>query len=1279
MTTALTTEQRTRLESLVSRARRLLEEDLAAQASGRFGIDADGALADPESLRLDTSSLAAWRDLVGVIEHLSAEGESRSSAVARLLREAVFTHLNRLVAIRIAETLGLLPASLAAGRRSQGFLDLCELAPLLRGDDTGGYWTYLQLCGDELAGDVPALFDPRNPLLALAPSPRALDALVDVLADAADAELWEAPDCLGWVYQFFNRKEERDAMREESRSAPRSSRELAVRNQFFTPRYVVDFLVQNTLGRRLLESDPESPLASELHLLVDPPGEPGASLDLDDLAVLDPAVGSGHFLLGAFDLLERAWEVAGVSAAEAAPRIVRSLWGVDIDVRAAQVAAAAVMFRARRHCRDGVLPRPNVITARALPARSDQVGLDVELTPAHVRTLDALTTAMARAPELGSALKVEAEFETQIRHGDFGRGVERNGQTVLGLTEEAFAEEEASLLAAVQRLADQTTSSAAERLFAAEASDALRFVEAMRRRYDVVLMNPPFGEPIAGTKPYLRAAYPWAPSRVDLFAVFVGRGLELCKADGYVGAITSRAGLFHVTFKNWRQEVLLSHRLMTLADLGYRVMAEAKVEAAAYVVAREAPKNDHCTVFVRLLKGRDKAPALAEAIAHQRAGVADDRVYRLPLAELSQVPGSPIAYSMSPAIRRLFSDLPAMSRGAHVKVGLQTGDDGRFVRTFWEVDPRRVIRSQAETRSVGRWAPFAKGGEYGQYWSDINLVVDWERDGERLRTFDGAVVRNQQYYFRSGLTWQRRTNSAMSLRVLPAGCVFADKGPAIIAGHALSLLAWLNSRYVRLLIDATSAGGEQDKADMSRSYEVGILASLPDPTGLDPTLRGDLARLALAAARLGAQADELDETTRRFVAPALLHGDEASIPERARRAFRLGLARALEVIEAHDEADRLLRAVLDPAGSAEEALYEADGPLVTDLPAGAADPNLLARTMSQVVAETTARRGIARWIGLQHHTADRRLELAAVAEGRSPRTLLDAAAPDLLPPEEPRRTADDLVSYLMGVALGRWDVRIGRDPSRTPARPGLFDPVPVCSPGMLVGDDGFPTSQAPSGYPLELPSQRLLIDQPGDPWDLEAAIARAAAVLFADPTAVLQELASILGRNLRQHLRRQFFRDHLTRYTKSQRKAPIYWPLYVPSGAWGVWIYAPAFSRETLFAVVRTAAGRLDAAEAEIRRLRRERDAGGAGRSAREVVTLQEAEENLAEELRRFREEAERIAGLEWEPDLDDGILLCAAPLATLFPAWRDAAIARDELRAGKYPWATVSRWAGRL
>ena len=316
MTRGLSEGQRSRLERLISRARALLEADLASQESGRFGIDTDGSVADEASLRLDPTGLADRRDLVAVVTHLRSEGDSPREAVARLLREAVFTHLNRLVAIRIAEALGLLPPSLAEGDRSQGYRDVAELAPLLGSDGANGYWTYLTLCGDELAGDVPVLFDPRNPLLPLAPSPAALRDLVGPFADPENADLWTAPDCLGWCYQFFNTSEERRAMREASQ-APRDSRELAVRNQFFTPRYVVDFLVQNSLGRRLLDAEPSSPLIDDLPLLVDPPTERGQPVELEAVAVLDPACGSGHFLLAAYDLLERAWQHEGVAPRDA--------------------------------------------------------------------------------------------------------------------------------------------------------------------------------------------------------------------------------------------------------------------------------------------------------------------------------------------------------------------------------------------------------------------------------------------------------------------------------------------------------------------------------------------------------------------------------------------------------------------------------------------------------------------------------------------------------------------------------------------------------------------------------------------------------------------------------------------------------------------------------------------------------------------------------------------------------------------------------------------------
>jgi len=244
--------ERTQLDRLVRDLRRLVEADVASTAEGRFGFRADGTVEPTGALVLSTVEEADRQELQQILDHLRTLGESPAAAVARLVREATFTAVNRLLAIRIAEAIGVLPESLARGQASAGFAEVKEVAPLVADDYAG----YLRLCADELAADAPALFDPRNPVLVLAPTPGCLDAAVDLIA-SVDAALWTATDTLGWAYQFFNRKEERDAMRESS--APRTSRELAVRNQFFTPRYVVDFLVQNSLGRRLIEADPASP------------------------------------------------------------------------------------------------------------------------------------------------------------------------------------------------------------------------------------------------------------------------------------------------------------------------------------------------------------------------------------------------------------------------------------------------------------------------------------------------------------------------------------------------------------------------------------------------------------------------------------------------------------------------------------------------------------------------------------------------------------------------------------------------------------------------------------------------------------------------------------------------------------------------------------------------------------------------------------------------------------------------------------------------------------
>jgi len=1274
--------QRKALSRLVVAARATLFDDAEKTLRGSYGILPDGTIQTEAGLAPDPALRARRRTLEAVVAHLRADGTSAKGAVERLVREVAFTHFNRLLAIRVADALGVLAPSLRDGADSAGFRQwIGDLAPLLAtADDTGGYWTYLGQCADELAVDAPALFDPRNPLLALRPSKSAFESVVALLAGPEGADLWDADDTFGWAYQFFNTRDERQEMRKSS--APRDSRELAVRNQFFTPDYIVKFLVHNTLGRRLVDADPSTPLLDRLPLLIDPPTTRGAPVDLVQVKVLDPACGSGHFLLGCYDVLEAAWGLAGVPPAEAAARIVPCLWGVDIDPRAVQVAQAAVMFRARRACGRSPLPPPNIVCARALPEdpgawETAQAGLGMDLR----RLVDAMRAALRDAPVLGPLLKAEQRLANEIRTtvvaaNDAGDDL----FSTAGIANDAFGSAERAVIAALARAADATSATPAERLLAAEAGDAVRLVEAVRNRYDAVLMNPPFGEPVASSKDYIRSAYPWIPTKdFNLLAAFVGRGLELCKPEGYLGAITSRAGMFLKTFEAWRTQVLLGNRLMSLADLGFGVMEEAMVEAAAYVLSPQRVTREHAGVYVRLLKDADRPAGLAAAIATDRRGDEDHRVFRVASADFSAIPSSPMAYWMGESIRRLFTELPRLEgNGGEARQGLASADDFRFVRLFWEVDPRRIAQTRDETNRGKRWVPFAKGGEYSPFWADIHLVVDWERDGERIRAHDGSRPQSIRLYFASGLTWPPRTNSAFGPRALPGGGAFGHKGPAVIPyGDPAEALAYLKSRLVQAMLDASVAAGEETTSGgASRSYEVGMVQNLPWPLTRGTSMP-ELGEGGRALINRAAEGDRHDETTRLFT--ELGHADNTGVAELAETRQRVHEDRVLDMLRASYELEQLLlehlkidedgRQYLDEEQGAHPETYSRES-----LPEVELASRFLGEPMDRVIDEIVSTSGGSRSIANLTYVGDRRLEVLAHAFRRHPSVLIDLRRErGILPPEEPGRTAGDLISWLVGVAFGRWD-------AQGPRAVGHFDPfapVPLCPPGMLLGEDGFPTSGLPSGYPISFPSEGVLLDQPGHRLDLPAAVEAAARVALVGGDDLVADAVEVLGkRSLRDLLAKQFFKEHVGRYSKSRRQAPIYWQLTLPSGTWSAWLYAPRFSREMLYAVVTLADHRLAAAAEKIRAL--QEDAAGPERQRARAI---DEERTLASELQDLRDDVARLAGLEWQPDLDDGFVLCAAPLARWFPrnSWRQLGEQLAAVKRGEYPWATVHKFRDAL
>ena len=684
---------RNRLARFVSDTRRILTDEFTRQCQQDYGIDPrSGAIAELGKLaHLNDAQRSTARILRETIEHYIATSPAggTQAAVERLVREQAFTVLNRLAALRMAEARGIIIESVSKGYQSKGFQLYSRLAGSSLGETGSAYACYLFSTFDDLALDLAVLFDRFSPQGRLFPNEAALSNVLAQLNSTDLDLLWVEDETIGWLYQYFNSQEERKKMREES-SAPRNSRELAVRNQFFTPRYVVEFLTDNTLGRiwyEMTQGDtalkgqcrylvrrpteiflkagdtaPEQPQQDNLSqedLLKQPVHIPHRPLkDPRTILMLDPACGSMHFGLYAFDLFEviydEAWALEeklgagalsrppGMKSLHATyagkdaflkdvPRLIieHNLHGIDIDPRCAQIAGLSLWLRAQKAWqRLGLKPaerpaikRSNIVCAEPMPGEKELLREFVEREfPAAeravcLRLLEAIFDKMQLAGEAGSLLKIEEEIRSAIEDArdawqklatrppelftttELNRlstapeltGLEQAVSSLTTdprhLTTDFWERIEERIYAALRDYAEQAENGGGfqRRLFAEDAARGFAFIDVCRKRYDVVVMNPPFGEPSKGSKEYVFEQYPLA--KHDVYAAFIENLASRLHSKSFLGAITSRTGFFLTSLEQWRVKVLLEQsRPTVIADLGMGVLDGAMVETAAYVL-----------------------------------------------------------------------------------------------------------------------------------------------------------------------------------------------------------------------------------------------------------------------------------------------------------------------------------------------------------------------------------------------------------------------------------------------------------------------------------------------------------------------------------------------------------------------------------------------------------------------------------------------------------------------------------------------------------------------
>lgn len=640
------------------------------------------------------------------------------------------------------------------------------------------------------------------------------------------------------------------------------------------------------------------------------------------------------------------------------------------------------------------------------------------------------------------------------------------------------------------------------------------------------------------------------------------------------------------------------------------------------------------TVFFRLLNHEDKAAALSDAVvALCDEGTPGPTVHTVNPDSFRQVPGSPFAYWVSERIRRLFTELPPFeSEGRTAKRGPSTGDDSRRVRAWWEVNPTMVGRSH-------NWVPFSKGGSFSPYYADIHLLVAWD---ESRRTFldfwgrPGRMIERPEaleFFFRPGLTWPLRTHG-LSFRPLPAGCVFGHKGPAAFVADdsntsLLALAAMLNSRIFLFFAQMLVA-----RISLAQSFEVGLIQSIPLPN-LSDHQEARLGMLARACFELTRDLDRSNETSHGFHLPALLHVTDGSLANRI-SAWYIRISKAEEELPGY-------QCAIDKIAF---CLYGIDG---------------------------KDRRAI-------EDSLRERQSKDAISHEESDTDPSDEEA-EAEPIGDSRQLVADLLSYAVGCAFGRWDIRFATGERPAPELPDPFAPLPVCSPGMLTGNDGLPLHTPPPDYPLRLDHDGILVDDPEHADDIVRRVWNVLEVIWkGQAEAIEQEACDILGvKNLRDYFRKPgkggFWDDHVGRYSKSRRKAPIYWLLQSSKKNYALWFYYHRLDKDMLFkALLNYVEPKIRLEENRLDTLRAQRGtAGAAGTGSKKLDREIERHEEFIAELRDFEDRLRRAANLHLEPDLDDGVVLNIAPLWELVP-WKEAKKYWEELLDGRYEWSSIGK-----
>ena len=637
----------------------------------------------------------------------------------------------------------------------------------------------------ERIGDETELLLPTNLLHT--------DSLIRQMVAGIEESAWGQIEIIGWLYQFYISEKKGKVIGKVVASV-----DIPAATQLFTPNWIVKYLVQNSLGAQWIRTYPSSQLKGQMEYYIEPAEQtdevtarlaaitPG-TLNPEAVTLIDPASGSGHILVEAYDLfkaiyLERGYQKRGVAQLI----LEKNLFGLDIDRRAAQLTGFALMMKGRADDRK-LFERRVKLNVMAL---ADSTGFDVERLAQGVKLSD-------YGLQLGDLKELKRLFEHATTFG-----------SLIQMPEGLVAK-----LPTLKRLSETTS----QDLFVVDElkilAQLVQQAELLAAQYDVVVANPPYMGSRgmnALVKKFAKDHFPDAKS--DLFACFIERGYTLAKDASHNAMVTMQSWMFLSSFQKMRERMLRDKTIATMAHLGARAFESISgevVQTTACVLQNRSPQG-YKPVFFRLLDGGDESKRTALAHGENRFdNVAQD--------EFKKLPGSPVAYWVSEAQVDAFAQGTQLSRVAQPRSGMSTGNAADFIFYWWEPNVDHIGFNQCERTPCKRFYPHNKGGGGRRWFGYTHYLLKYGDDDLRsMVKSEGFRHDNKDFYFRSSISWGKITSSLFSARAYPVGFVFDNAAVSLFSERDQMLLGLLNSAAFRQLVGLLSPTLNFSVGDISR-------------------------------------------------------------------------------------------------------------------------------------------------------------------------------------------------------------------------------------------------------------------------------------------------------------------------------------------------------------------------------------------------------------------------------------------------------------------------------